>query len=453
MALSSDSLIHAPSPICQDVSPVIRLPVELTLHIFRLCEPGIRARLDLTHICRQWRSIAINSPSLWNFVQISLQFTPHSKRSDNLIALLDVQLGRAGGLPLDVEWISNTTYGLDPRLLDLIRQKGPFSQWRTLTVRFLSIEQSEAFTLDSRDVFTNLESLTILPSIFNKILETIDRTITPKLQVLEVPNTAESEVETNYKGMMQHIRRLKISTMGAISIPSNVLEVEARVRTTHYFPHIKKYTLTACVFHTNQPYDLKGLTTLTATIVIVLNDDVNIYFPALRHLACGAFMTGDRTKVEAPVLETLHLLPPDRSATNQVVDHMIRGLNLDGYILSPTKSITLDLCLPQHTIVIFLGQSPRVERVSLSFEDAVSAKKMLGRMEGLTYVNDSEGRTLGSPLCKKMVELRMNLGYDICDLESWKRWASRFVESRRTFASELRVYASWKGEGTYVLLA
>jgi hypothetical protein len=129
---------------------------------------------------------------------------------------------------------------------------------------------------------------------------------------------------------------------------------------------------------------------------------------------------------------------------------MTTHLNLGGYVLSPTKSITLDAYLAQHTILIFLRQSPRVERVSLSFEDAVSAKEMLQRMEGVTNLEDG---ALAGRLCETMVELRMNLGYGMYDLEAWKRQASLFVESRRARGSELRVYALWKGEGTYVLLA
>ena len=74
-------------------------------------------------------------------------------------------------------------------------------------------------------------------------------------------------------------------------------------------------------------------------------------------------------------------------------------------------------------------------------------------MEGLTHVDDPEESAPAGRLCERMVELRMNLGYEICDLEDWKKRASLFVEGRRILGIELRVYASWKGEGTYVLLA
>jgi hypothetical protein len=373
-----------------------------------------------------------------------------------MIALLDIQLSRASGFPLDVEWISNTTTAFDPRLLELIRQKGPFSQWRTLKVRTLDIEleRDDAFTLDSRDVFSNLESLIIMPSYcVNKILKTIDRTTTSKLHFLELQGfqMTQEEVEANYMGMMQRIKRLKIPAMDITSIPSNILEIEGGIRAAHDFPHINKYTLTLCVFKNDQLCNLGNLIHLRVTVGIKLLDDVAVYLPALRHLACGVLVTGHRTKIDAPVLETLHLLPVKRRSRR--VQDMIDSLNLDGYVLSPTELITLDTYLPQNTIITILEQSPRVVRVSLSCEDAVSAEGILERMEGTIHVDVSEGITLGERLCEKMVELRIKLRDDIRDIESWTRRASRLVRTRRTLGSDLRVYASWKGEGSYVRLA
>jgi hypothetical protein len=453
MALNPSSPICSPEPISYSVSPLFKLPVELTLLIFGLCLPGIRARLDLTHICREWRSIAINSPFLWTFIQMDIDFAPYSKRSDNLISLLDIQLGRTNGLPLDVEWLSNTSLGFDPRLLDLIRQKGPFSRWRTLKVRFMAVE---AFAPDSCDVFSNLESLIILPSIFNRILQTIEWTTTSKLQFLELQDQGtQVKWEADYMGMVgrltQRITRLKISSGDTLPIARNIRKVLASAQATHYIPYLKEYTLSLCHFGYSSQRNLESLTRLTVTLGLEMHRDAKVYLPALRHLALGALITGSHSKIDAPVLQTLHLLPVIPG--NAHVQRMITGLHLGDYILSPTKSITLDVCLSQYTAGIFLEHSPRVEQVSLSFEDAVSADKMLERMEGVIHVDETEEIVLIGRLCENMGELRINLGYEICDLEAWKKRASRFVEGRRTLGSEPRVYASWKGEGTYVRLA
>jgi hypothetical protein len=370
-----------------------------------------------------------------------------------MLAMLDTQLGRADGLPLDVEWMSIKT-GFDRRLLQLIRQKGPFSQWRTLKVISLEmgLDRDRAFTLDSYDVFSNLESLTIRIFISNKILEIIDRTTTSKLQFLEVQcdRTTQEVLDTNYRRMMQHIRCLNIYSIKVTSTPSNVLEVQAIVRTTHYFPHIKKYSLIRCEFTCGQPYDLKNLTCFTVTHMIILNNDVKVHLPVLRRLEFGALIARDRTKIDAPVLETLRLL--SIKGHNRKFQDKITRLNLDSYVLSPTKSIIIGV-YPPHTAILFLEQSPRVTQVSLSFEDAVSAERMLERMEGGNHADDPEDSARAGRLCEDMEELRINLGYEICDLEAWKRRASQLVERRRTLGLELRMYASWRGEGTYVLLA
>jgi F-box-like len=449
MAQNPSSAIYTPEPIPYSVSPLSRLPVELSLLTFRFCDPDIRKRLRLTHVCRQWRSIAINSASLWTFLRIEVNFRPHSKRSDSVIALLDIQLGRADGLLLDVELIWNPNTGVDPRLLDLIRQKGPFSLWRTLKVGFQGVQPDKTFSLGSCDVFSNLESLVILPSAFNSILETIDRTST-KLRFLELQDSqmTQTVVGAPYQCMMQRIVRLKTFSTDVMSIPRNILELEAGVRNTHCFPHITKYTLILCVFKNSQSFALENLTHLVATMGIMLSSHVEVYFPALQHLTCGALITRRSTKIDAPVLETFRLLPVN--GNGEVVRVMTTALQFDRYVFSPTKSITLDAYLPHNTAVTFLEQSPRVEQVSLSFEDAITGEKMLERMEG---ADNRENGVLEGRLCEKMVELRINLGYALCDLESWKGRASRFVESRRASGSELQVYASWKGEGTYVLLA
>jgi hypothetical protein len=252
MALNPPSVMHSPEPIYYSVSPLSRLPVELTLIIFRLCDPHIKARLGLTHICWQWRSIAINYPSLWTFIQIDIGFRPPSKRPATVIALLDIQLGRANGLPLDVEWIWNVTAGFDPRLLDLIRRKGPFSRWRTLKISAMNVvlEPDDVFALGSSDVFSNLESFIHFPSSQSKIVKTVERTTTSKLQFLELQNYQATQIkmEANYKGMLQRISCLKIASMHITSIPANIVELEAGFRTAHCFPHIKKYSLAICEF-------------------------------------------------------------------------------------------------------------------------------------------------------------------------------------------------------------
>ncbi|KAJ7255703.1 hypothetical protein C8J57DRAFT_1655267 [Mycena rebaudengoi] len=80
------------------VYPVLTLPIEITVEIFRRTFPPspspspLEAPLLLGQICRQWREIALNAHELWQSLSIS------NHRS---IALLKMWLSRSGDSPLN----------------------------------------------------------------------------------------------------------------------------------------------------------------------------------------------------------------------------------------------------------------------------------------------------------------------------------------------------------------
>jgi hypothetical protein len=80
------------------VYPVLTLPTEITVEIFRRTLPPspspspLEAPLLLGQICRQWREIALNARDLWQ----SLSFSNHRS-----IALLQMWLSRSGDSPLN----------------------------------------------------------------------------------------------------------------------------------------------------------------------------------------------------------------------------------------------------------------------------------------------------------------------------------------------------------------
>ena len=173
------------------------------------------------------------------------------------------------------------------------------------------------------------------PSVFNRILETIDLTTTSKLQPLEVRDSqmTQTEMETKYKSMMQHIRLLKIFSKEITSIPSNILDLDADIRRTHLFPHVGRYKLTLCVFEASPSSDLRNLTSLTVTTAIMLHNGTTVYLLALRRLSFRSIATGGRVgfKFEAPILETLHLLHTEQMTTNG--NDMIHILSHDETLL------------------------------------------------------------------------------------------------------------------------
>jgi F-box-like len=130
--------IRPPIASFDKTPPIMRLPFELMLSIFRNCDPDIKSRLTLTHTSRPWMAIASHTASLWTLVQMVINYPAEDERFDRLLLLLEMQLDRAAGMPLDVVWTSNTRATFDSRLIGLFRRKGPFSQWRTLELGLLA---------------------------------------------------------------------------------------------------------------------------------------------------------------------------------------------------------------------------------------------------------------------------------------------------------------------------
>jgi len=163
--------------------PILRLPVELTLTTFRYCSSDIKARLGLSHTCRHWMAIVLRTSGLWTDIRIRINHPAESRQFGNLISLLEIQLERAAGMPLDVVWKSDQISAFDPRLMNLLRRKGPFSQWRTLQMRFQfpAFNPDDVVLFHSGDAFSNLESIVIFSSVRSSIVEVLNRTTTSKL--------------------------------------------------------------------------------------------------------------------------------------------------------------------------------------------------------------------------------------------------------------------------------
>ncbi|KAJ7127295.1 hypothetical protein C8R43DRAFT_1028261 [Mycena crocata] len=91
--------------------PVLTLPNEITSEIFIHFLPlypscpsftGLLSPTILTHICRQWRQIALATPLLWRAISLDL-VTPHL--DDNLVQWVE----RTGSCPLSIQ-VGNSSY-------------------------------------------------------------------------------------------------------------------------------------------------------------------------------------------------------------------------------------------------------------------------------------------------------------------------------------------------------
>jgi hypothetical protein len=123
---------------------VFKLPTELTMHIFHECRPLIGPPIILTHTCRQWRRIAVNDASLWTNIRIETM--QRKQPLDHFLSFLGMQFDRTADLLLNVEWCAVVGDEYFLATLRLIRNKAPFSRWRTLLVDFTSVHIYEPGT-------------------------------------------------------------------------------------------------------------------------------------------------------------------------------------------------------------------------------------------------------------------------------------------------------------------
>jgi hypothetical protein len=101
------------------VVAVNHLPVELLSLIFSMVQERWRKpdplRLAITHVCKQWRFVALSCPALWNYVEIGSSWGP---------PFVNEMIQRAKGLPLliNIETQSNLAFGEALKLAPLARQ-------------------------------------------------------------------------------------------------------------------------------------------------------------------------------------------------------------------------------------------------------------------------------------------------------------------------------------------
>ncbi|KAJ7164785.1 hypothetical protein C8R43DRAFT_1232897 [Mycena crocata] len=91
------------------VSPILELPPELVCEIFLRCLPpphagvlpsSLTAPLLLTHVCSQWRVIALSLPQLWTSLSVAAVLAANPK--PGLLALIDLWVARAGSCLLSI---------------------------------------------------------------------------------------------------------------------------------------------------------------------------------------------------------------------------------------------------------------------------------------------------------------------------------------------------------------
>ncbi|KAF8175457.1 hypothetical protein K438DRAFT_2022887 [Mycena galopus ATCC 62051] len=119
------------SPQPETTYPVLTLPPEIVAEIFTNwlpsypdCPPprGSLSPLFLGQICRQWRTIAFSTPSLWRAIRVELTRGHSEKELAAELKLLKTWLKRSGDCPLSLglTHARNVTHRLVPQFLRAI---------------------------------------------------------------------------------------------------------------------------------------------------------------------------------------------------------------------------------------------------------------------------------------------------------------------------------------------
>lgn len=138
-------------------SPIFRLPTEL-LHLIFTCtvlEDGNKT-ITVTHVCRQWRQIALSSPGLWTSVSLLRGSWPR------------VFIERSGSHDLEVDIALDTVSRLDELLALLVAN---IQRLKVLTFMFSESDE---------------EKVTSLPMLAS-MLGQMHHVRAPVLEVLELP--------------------------------------------------------------------------------------------------------------------------------------------------------------------------------------------------------------------------------------------------------------------------
>lgn len=450
-----------PNASLKDDSSIESLPVELLLRIFEMCGTDINARIKLTHICQRWRIISIQSTSLWTEVRIRAGKEDTKDRFNNFMCLLELQLSRTGNLPLDVVWFSSCNESRNGRIMYLIRERAPFSRWRTLVLRVDDFHPHGRLAPEPADAFTNLESLSVSSSTNHSIIDTISRTATSKLRTLDLRSCSapQKEISMAYGTLMKTVWHLILPSFNNTVIDidmvlPNISHLEADGRHRHMFPRITHYKLVMCTFSAADTC-LPKLTSLNVTSSLDVRSGCEVTLPSLKILRCATIRLDTNAAFSAPMLETAHFCASYSSAVNgRRVDAFERTLQHPGYRLSPQRFLNIELCMSEKSVLRVLELSPHVNVVTLTFNKERSARLILQKaMSSVSTADTDAGGGSRMPIGSRVKELRLNFEWPIRDLEFWMTRASSWVAERRSRGCSLSIFGSWKGEGTDILLA
>jgi len=243
-------------------------------------------------------------------------------------------------------------------------------------------------------------------------------------------------------------------------LPPNVTNLQANWRHGHPFPHLQTYKLMQCTFIRKRLIDLRNLTSLVVTAVLEVFANCEVELPSLRHLTHARIRLGKSAKIEAPLLETLHIKgkhPREMSDSEQTA--MDAALHHPGYCLSAKKSLIVEWCLSEKNLARLLEISPQVEHVSLCFVKSTSFDWLVRRILQVEACSLPPRDALSGTLCPRMKALRVYFLWNTEDkaiawnVKYYKEMASEAIKARMESGVVPEIYGTWKELCTSIQLA
>lgn len=458
---ATESLAQEPKILCENASPIRILHVDIMLLIFRLLDPSVEKRIILTHICREWRDICLQSPELWTDVHIITSRDTDSGAFNKFMARLSTQLSRTGDLPLDIVWISSGNEHRNERVRCLIDEMAPFHRWQSLWLRLDGPSPRGADISIPSNQFARLESFSVSGSSHDSITGLVNLTATSKLRKLDLRYLQESlpAFLSSYNGIINNISSIILpdsrTATTRVELPPNVVDLSVDNRHVHRFPYVGTYRVGMCAFFATGVIQLSNLTKLIIGSSLDIHKGCKVTLDSLLYLQCTSVQLGPDAEFHTPILETLHLYASYSKPVNNLrVQSLAKALQHPGFRPSPRASVVVDLCLEERTIFDLFRLIPHQERASLSFDDqAVASKTLASIFGGSEAIGWEEEVILAQNLAQKLTELQLNFEWAPHDVAFWKAWASSVVPKRKAAGIDISIRGIWKGDSFGILLA
>ena len=274
-------------------SPVSSLPPEVFTAIFSfLCLPGVPslggnrgqnlARLRISHVCQQWREIALNLPLLWSHIDFNTLSSAGASeiliRAKSVPLYLEARVSYRHWGRVKVCIFQNELPSLVPRICHLSITAHPMSLYSTLAELV-----SPAPTLEYLSVFSRHDSTFIPDNLFDGC--------TPRLSCLELRNCDISWKSPLLKGL----KYLKIIT------PFEMPELAVWLDALCELPQLQALTLhLVYLIAPSSQFDVERTFTLSALTLLDITDVAEDFAPTLAHLDLPAL-----TCLRLTVLSTL----------------------------------------------------------------------------------------------------------------------------------------------------